>query len=63
MFKFLNGDEVFETYTEFTGIIVGRTQWGNGQITYMVQPKAIEEGSVLPEYEIFDEDFLEVKVD
>ena len=62
MFRFKNGDEVFETYTKFWGVVINRTQWSNGQITYMVQPKSFE-GHFLPEAEIFDEEFLQLSTE
>lgn len=57
MFVFTNGTQVIEKTTGFAGVIICRTEWANGQITYDVQPPA-EDSSYLPGTETFDEEFL-----
>lgn len=42
MFKFNCGDEVKDSITGFTGVVVARTEWMNGCLRYVVQSKKRE---------------------
>jgi hypothetical protein len=39
VFKFENGNEVKDSITGFTGVVVARTEWLNGCIRYVVQSR------------------------
>lgn len=54
MTKVKLGQEVIDTISGFTGIAVGRTEWLNGCVRIMIQPKVDKEGKMMDNAE-FDE--------
>lgn len=59
IFKFKLGDEVKDTITGLVGVVMVRSQWYNGCITYGVQPKELKDGAP-QERQSFDEPQLEM---
>lgn len=59
MDKIKLGDKVRDKITGFVGIAVAKTEFMNGCIQYLVQPK-IAKGNFIPEDKGIDEQSLEV---
>lgn len=58
MFKFNLFDSVKDTITGFEGVIVGRTEWLNGRISYSVQPTKLKD-NVPQDHVYLDEEQIE----
>lgn len=57
MFKFDLRDTVKDEITGFTGVVIGRTEWLNGCIRYIVQSTKLKDGKIT-DGENIDEDQL-----
>lgn len=53
------GDEVRDTITGFSGVVVCRSEWMFGCVRITVQPRELKDGKPV-DYVSFDEDQLEV---
>ena len=61
MFKYELGSKVKCRVTGFTGVVVGRSEWLHGCLTYSVKPMDLKDGK--PQDSVgFDEGMLDVVV-
>ena len=58
-FKFDLGDEVRDTITSYSGVIIGRTQWLTNCNTYLVKSRELKDGKPMDSVN-FDEPSLEL---
>lgn len=59
MFKFNLNDEVRDNITRFQGVVIGRTEWLHGCITYTIKSRQLKDGKPLDSIAI-DEGQLEI---